>query len=214
MINTLSIYRITTVIFILIAAFPLLPGQAFASDTAVRRIAVLPVHVNSTQDLNYIKKGMAQMFDTRLSWNQKVEVVSGARIKKLTKESQNISRTNLIKKISDQTGSHFALSCIVTELSGSFSIDAKVYDIEKKKYMAFFEHSKKMDDLIKKTDRMAATINKKVFGHITGSWEKIEMERQKNIDRLKRRNPEYLIKNRRLEKDDDAYGWKIWKHLF
>ncbi len=211
--NNVQIYCITLAMLILLPAF-LGAEQAFATGTTVKTIAVLPVHVNSTQDLDYIKKGMVQMFDARLSWNKKVEVISGNQLKNQIKEIKNISKTKLIHEIAQQTRSDFALACIVTELSGSFSIDAKVYDIENKKYMTFFENSKKIDDLIKKTDRIAATINKKVFGRVTVSWKRMEMEKQEYINKLKRQNPEYLIKNRHLKNSEESYGWKIWKHLF
>ncbi|MDA3918524.1 MAG: hypothetical protein PF690_16335 [Deltaproteobacteria bacterium] len=211
--KTVQIYCITLAMLILLTAF-LGAEQAFAIDKTVKTIAVLPVHVNSTQELDYIKKGIVQMFDSRLSWNKKVEVISGDRIKNQIKEINHISKAKLIQEIAQQTHSDFALSCIVTELSGSFSIDTKVYDIENMKYMTFFENSKKIDDLIKKTDRIAATINKKIFDRVTVSWKRMEMEKQEYINKLKRQNPEYLIKKRHLENSEESYGWKIWKHLF
>ena len=211
--NTVQIYCITLAMLISFIAF-FVPEQVFATDTTVKTIAVLPVHVNSIQDLDYIKKGMDIMFNSRLSWNNKVEVISGDQIKNQIKDIKHISQAKLVHEIAQQTRSDFALACIVTELSGSFSIDAKVYDIANKKYMTFFENSKKIDDLIKKTDRIAATINKKVFGRATVSWKRMEMEKQEYINKLKRQNPEYLIKNRHLENSEDSYGWKIWKHLF
>ncbi len=215
--NTVQIYCITLAMLILLPAF-LGAEQAFATGTTVKTIAVLPVHVNSIQDLDYIKKGMDIMFNSRLSWNNKVEVISGDQIKNQfknqIKDIKHISKSRLIHEIAQQTRSNFALACIVTELSGSFSIDAKVYDIENMKYMTFFENSKKIDDLIKKTDRIAATINKKIFDRVTVSWKRMEMEKQEYINKLKRQNPEYLIKNRHLENSEDSYGWKIWKHLF
>ncbi|MEN8210849.1 MAG: hypothetical protein ABFR31_03960 [Thermodesulfobacteriota bacterium] len=211
--NTIPICSITLAILILCTAF-FVPEHAFAVDKKIKTIAVLPVHVNSTQDLDYIKKGMVQMFNSRLSWNSKVEVISGNQIENQIEDLKQIPKNRLIYKIAQQTNSDFALSCIVTELSGSFSIDARVFDIENKKYMAFFEHSKKIDDLIKKTDHIAAAINKKIFGRVTVSWKNMEMEKQKHINELKRQNPEALIKDRQWENSEESYGWKIWKYLF
>jgi len=181
-----------------------------AVDKKVKTIAVLPVHVNSSQDLDYIKRGMVQMFNSRLSWNKKIEVISGNQIKNL----EQMHGSRLIHEAAEQTQSSYVLSCIVTELSGSFSIDAKVYDIENMQYMTFFENSKKIDDLIKKTDHITAAINKKVFGRVTTSWKSMEMEKQEYINKLKRQNPENLIKHRQFKDSDDSPGWKIWKHLF
>ena len=64
-------------------------------------------------------------------------------------------------------------------LQEPFSIDAKVFDTDEKKYMAFFEQSKNSDDLIKKVDRIAAAINHKVFHRTTVTWEQMEQEKQK-----------------------------------
>jgi len=217
--NTIPIYCITLAMLILFTVF-FAPGQAFAVDKVdkvdkkVRTIAVLPVHVNSTQNLDYIKKGMVQMFNSRLSWNSKVEVISGNPIENQIKDLTQIPKNRLIHKIAQQTHSDFALFCIVTELSGSFSIDATVFDIENKQYMAFFEHSKKIDDLIKKTDHIVAAINKKIFGRVTVSWKNMEMEKQKHIKELKRQNPENLIRHHQSKDSDDSPGWKIWKYLF
>ena len=188
--------------------------HASADDKKVKTIAVLPVHVNSNQDLDYIKRGMIQMFDSRLSWNKKVEIISGNQIKNQIKNLEQMHGGRLIQKTAEQTRSNYVLSCIVTELSGSFSIDVKVYDIENMKYMTFFEHSKKINDLIKKTDRIAAAINKKILGRITASWKNVEMEKQEYINKLKRQNPENLIRQHQFKDRKDSPGWKIWKYLF
>ena len=61
---------------------------------------------------------------------------------------------------------------------------------------------------------VAALINKKVFDRTTVSWKKMDAEKQEYINRLKRQNPENLIRSRQNEEDEESYGWQIWKYLF
>ena len=119
-----------------------------------------------------------------------------------------------IDDIARLTRSDFVLTGTLTRLSGSFSIDAKVYDIENKRYMAFFEQSKKSDVFINKVSRIAATINKKIFDRTTVTWEKMEEEKLAYIKEMKRKNPEYMMKTPQWQDTEESPGWKIWKYLF
>ena len=207
------IYYIALVLLILLFAFS---GEAQATENSKinKTIAILPFQINSSKDLTYLAKGMAQMLNSRLSWHQKVKVISEIQIKNQIPDIEHISTDKLISKVASQTHSDFVFSGSITELSGSFSIDTKVYDIKNKRYMVFFEHSKKIDNMIKKTDHIAALINKKVFDRTTVSWKKMDAEKQEYINRLKRQNPENLIRSRQNEEDEESYGWQIWKYLF
>jgi spore coat protein CotH len=124
------------------------------------------------------------------------------------------SGDELITAIAEKTDSQYVMTGAITQLAGSFSIDAKVYDIANKRYMAFFEQSKKSDDLIEKVDRIAASINQKVFDRSTVTWEKMEQERQKLINDYKRRNPEHLMQVPQGWQPKEEIGWKVWKYLF
>ena len=214
--NKITAYSAQLILTCLIIVFFILKGhsQASAMDNTIQTITILPVQINSSQNLNYIHNGIIRMFDSRLSWEKKVKVISGNKIKNLTLNKNEIPASQFIYQIGKQTNSNFILCCSLTELSGSFSIEAKVYDMENKRYMPFFETSKKIDDIIEKTDHIAAGINKKIFKRTTAGWEKMEKEKLEYINKLKRRNPEYLIKKQQWENSKESHGWKIWKYLF
>jgi L-aminopeptidase/D-esterase-like protein len=79
--------------------------------------------------------------------------------------------------------------------------------------MSFFEQSKVNDDLIDKVDRIAATINKEAFNRSTVTYEQMEREKQAYINKLKRQNPEHLMKVPASQQDQGP-GWKVWEYLF
>lgn len=186
-------------------------------ETAVQlpaTIAVLPFTIHAAEDFSHIRKGVVYMLHSRLAWPDKVRVVPKHQIRKVLADLNGADKHQILGRVADQTGTDLILDGSITKLAGSFSIDAMVYDMINKRYMAFFEQSKDSDELIGKVARIAARINKQVFGRSTIAWEKMEQERQARINELKRRNPEYLMQNPRWQQQDDSPGWKIWKYLF
>jgi TolB-like protein len=179
-------------------------------------IAVLPftIHAAESEEFSYIQHGVVNMFHTRLAWPDKVHVIHRRQIQKILEPQNQTDRNQVLTRVADQTGSDLVLDGSITKLAGSFSIDALVYDIRNKRYMAFFEQSKDSDELIEKVGRIAAGINKQVFDRSTTAWEQMEQERQAKINELRRRNPEHLMQNPQWQPQNDSPGWKIWKYLF
>ncbi|MCF8092476.1 MAG: hypothetical protein K9K40_08440 [Desulfotignum sp.] len=194
-------------------------AAADSQDTGVplpATIAVLPftIHASEPEDFSYIQKGVVNMLHTRLNWPDKVHLVPRKQIENVLGHLNKTDKNKILKQVADQTGTDLILDGSITKLAGSFSIDALVYDIKNKRYMAFFEQSKDSDELIEKVDRIAGGINKQVFDRTTTAWEKIEQERQAKINEMKRKNPEHLMQNPQWQQQDDSPGWKIWKYLF
>ena len=186
-------------------------------ETAVQlpaTIAVLPFTIHAAEDFSHIQKGVVYMLHSRLAWPDKVRVVPKNQMHKVLADLNGADINQILGRVADQTGTDLILDGSITKLAGSFSIDAMVYDLKNKRYMAFFEQSKDSDELIGKVARIAAGINKQVFDRSTIAWEKMEQESQARINELKRRNPEYLMQNPRWQQQDDSPGWKIWKYLF
>lgn len=180
----------------------------------IKTIAVLPFTVNSADDLSHIQKGITYMLYSRLSWQDHVVVVPKKNMETLLSKTSDFQGNKLIHEIATQTNSDFVLAGSITELAGSFSVDARVFDIKNKQFMTFFEQSKISDDLIEKVDRIAATINNKVFHRSTVTYEKMEQEKQAHINELKRRNPEHMMNRPGGWQKNESPGWKIWKYLF
>jgi len=218
--ENILIYKITLIIFIFISVL-MGSGLTIAAKESIKTIAVLPLEINAPEKLIHVQKGLTQMLYSRLSWKDKVVVIPQ---KKLLSYLFGIDGSNAgtdkikagkgISEIARLTHSDFVLTGAVTKLGGSFSIDVQVYDIENKRYMAFFDQSQKSGDLIDKTDRIAATINKKIFGRSTLAWEKMEQEQKEDVQKQIRKNPEYMMKTPGWQDAEKSPGWKIWKYLF
>ena len=211
--KTHSIYPITIAILFFLSVLTT-GGQAATAKDNIKTISVLPFKINAAQKLPHIQDGIQHMLYSRLSWRDNVVVIPSTTIKKHLSEMQKNSTAAGIDDIARLTRSDFVLTGTLTRLSGSFSIDAKVYDIENKRYMAFFEQSKKSDVFINKVSRIAATINKKIFDRTTVTWEKMEEEKLAYIKEMKRKNPEYMMKTPQWQDTEESPGWKIWKYLF
>ncbi len=190
------------------------PAQTTARAENIKTIAVIPFAINSVDDLSHIQNGIVYMLYSRLSWPGNVVVVPKKNMEVLLSKTDNFKKNKLIHEIVTQTNSDFILSGSITELAGSFSIDARVLDIKNKQFMTFFEQSKRSDDLIEKVDRIAASINKKVFNRATVTYEKMEQEKQAHINELKRKNPEHMMNVPSGWQREESPGWKIWKYLF
>ncbi len=80
--------------------------------------------------------------------------------------------------------------------------------------MSFFEQSKVSDELIEKVDRIAATINQRVFERSTVTWEMMEQEKQKRLNDYKRKNPEHMMNLPPGWQPEEKIGWKVWKYLY
>ena len=180
----------------------------------VQTVAVLPFDINADKDISYVKRGISRMFYSRLSWPDRVLVIPPSKLDNQINTLKGSKGDQLVQAIAKKTDSQYVVSGTITQLAGSFSVDAKVYDIQNKRYMAFFEQSKKSDELILKVDRIAAAINQKVFDRTTVTWEKMEQERQKQINDFKRRNPEHLMQVPPGWQPKEEIGWKVWKYLF
>lgn len=176
--------------------------------------AALPFAINANKDLSYVQKGLGQMFYSRLSWADRVVVIPPHKIDAQIKDLEKLSGDNLVQEIAKKTNSDYILSGSITQLAGSFSIDAKVFDIKNQRYMSFFEQSKVSDELIEKVDRIAATINQRVFDRSTVTWEMMEQEKQKRLNDYKRKNPEHMMKMPPGWQPEEKVGWKVWKYLY
>jgi len=193
-----------------------LASNADTQKNSVRpaTIAVLPFVMHTTETDSHIQKGVVTMLHTRLAWPDQVHVVPAQKITTMLNQLNTDNRNQVIRTVAEQTHSRYVLDGSITQLAGSFSIDAVVYDILNKQQMTFFEQSDNYDELIEKISRIAATINKEVFDRSTTDWEKIEQERQAKRNELRRQNPENLMQDPQWQRTRESPGWKIWKYLF
>jgi TolB-like protein len=218
--KNILIHKITLTLFIFMIVL-MGSTQTIAITENIKTIAVLPFKINAPEKLIHVQKGLGRMLYSRLSWNDNVVVIPQKELLSYLSGTDGskagtdkVKSGKGIREIARLTHSDFVLTGAITKLGGSFSIDVQVYDIENKRYMAFFDQSQKSGDLIDKTNRIAATINKKIFGRSTLAWEKMEQEQKADVQKQIRKNPEYMMKTPGWQDAEKSPGWKIWKYIF
>ncbi len=181
-----------------------------------KTIATLPFSIHSDTNMDYVKKGISRMLYSRITWPGNVSVIPPDQMDNLLAPLSDIPKNQLVNVVAEETGSNYVLSGTITRFDNAFSIDAKVFDIEHKRYMAFSQRSRTTDDLIQKVDRLAAAINHHIFKRSTVTWEKMTQEQTETQNDLKRKNPEYLMEQYPGWQEDqkEKIGWKVWKYLF
>ncbi|WDP92647.1 MAG: hypothetical protein HUN04_24165 [Desulfobacter sp.] len=209
MIHSIRKYMITAAI-LAATALPLSPAVGQTGQT----LAVLPFTIHADKNMDYVKPGICRMLYSRLTWPGKVAVVPPAKMNDALDEIGSLSGNELIKTVYQKEKTDYILTGTITGLAGAFSIDARVYDMTNKRFMAFFEQSKNADELINRVDRIAAAINHRIFERTTLTWEEMEQEKQKMLNDLKRKNPEHLMQVPQGWQPEEEVGWKVWKYLF
>lgn len=176
----------------------------------VKTICIVPFDTNSQQDISYIKSGIINMLDARLTWKNKVLVTPKSQTKTVLSEIKKSNTKPSIIKIGKAAKADYVITGIITEFSGAFSVDTKVYDLEKKSYLTFFGQSKDINTIIPQIDIIAAKINKKVFDRTTVSYERFEKDKIITEEELRRMNPEKMMPVVRPEDQEDEPWWKLW----
>ena len=162
--KTLSDVKKGRIIFIVLFFLMLVTGlnNVYANP---QRVAVLPFQINAAEDMSFLQNGITDMLESRLAWEDKVELVSRKRIKAISQTYQGRLNVKQARQIGADLGANYILFGSVTILGKNVSLDAKIADVSGAQATHFFSHqSQGMDDVIPQIDRFAAEINAKLFG--------------------------------------------------
>ena len=197
---------ILLVIVLLLSTFT----GAGAADTTLKTIAIIPFETNSKKDLTFIQNGVLQMLRSRLMWKGQVQIMPRSRIDQAL-SGMSLPMTNQsVLAFGKKTGADYVITGGITEFSGAFSVDTKVYDLEKQIFLTFFSQAKDINAMITQVDVVAAKINKKIFERTTIAYEKFQKEKIITEEELRRMNPERMMPARRQRTDNDDPWWKLW----
>ena len=196
----------------MLAVFSILtPAAGNTSEPEpVKTVAILPFETNAQKDISYIGSGILSMLHSRLHWKHQVRVIDTAQAMKALTGTKDASTRKTILRIGETTNADYIVTGIVTEFSGAFSIDTKVYDIKNGSFLTFYDQSETIDRIIPQVDIVAAKINKKVFDRTTVSFEKFKKERVITEEELRRMNPERMLPPGELYEEEEKPWWQIW----
>ena len=198
-------------LLLLLIIFILTPiSSSMADSKKMKTIAIIPFETNSQADISYITSGVLNMLHSRLSWKGNVAVVKTSAVIKELSAITEPSESKTIITLGEKTTADYVITGIVTQFSGAYSIDIKVYNLKEKSFLTFYGQSKTIDKIISEIDIAAAKINKKIFDRTTGSYEKFKKEKVITEEDLRRMNPERMMPSRPIGEDGGKPWWKIW----
>ena len=214
--NIKKILLILTIISLVPAG--IIFSMAKTANAEIKTIVILPFEVNSQKDISFIRSGIAEMLNSRLSWKDHVSVVDGKDIADKKSDLQSLLKSILNKNHDLPEASpenyNYVLTGSITEFAGAFSLDVKVFNVKDKSSRSFFNQASSMEKIIPGINILAAEINKKIFNRTTealktraNNGKKYESKKEKTI----RENPEKLMEEQfGKEEQKSRPFWKFW----
>jgi len=143
-------------------------GLVWAEEakTQVKRVAVLPFSVHSSEDITYVRDGIWDMLISRLSASEGIQVsvkqdVKDA-LKKLGGKDPAVADVYGLGK---SMGIDYVVWGSITKIGNSISLDAKLLDVSTYKTpVGVFEQCQGMDDVIPRVTNFAKKIHYYVLG--------------------------------------------------
>ena len=137
--------------FILIVFTFILPSISLSQPPI--KLAILPFKIYSGENLGYLKQGISEMLESRLSWEGRIWVIE---ISKDTKEKS-------IREIGRELNADYILSGSLTIFGGSASIDLRLINIENGKTTPFFGQYNNLDEVIPNIGKLAGKVVEKLI---------------------------------------------------
>ncbi|MCF6247081.1 MAG: hypothetical protein L3J69_06935 [Desulfobacula sp.] len=200
---------ISFLIFVVLSIAMPVTGNTTESQS-IKTVAILAFGTNAQKDISYITDGILSMLHSRIFWKNKIHVIRKDLTTNALANAKTSSEYQTILQIGKLTHADYVISGIVTEFSGAFSIDTKVYDLKQGAFFTFSGQSKSIEKIISRTDIVAAKINKKVFARTTISYENFKNDKIITEEELRRMNPERMMPVQRPIDEDEKPWWKIW----
>ncbi|MBF0199845.1 MAG: VCBS repeat-containing protein [Desulfamplus sp.] len=140
-----------------------IPGAA-AKEQNPLTIAVLPFEINTAQDFDFLKGGIQDMLNSRLSWSGRVKVLEKEMVNKVTAGIKGFSGESLALLAGGELQADFVIHGSVTIIGSSTSIDSKLVDISgKHEPIPFYQQAGDPGGVIPAINQFATTINETIF---------------------------------------------------
>lgn len=159
-----------SIVFFAVLFFSLCLNAASGYSSEARKIAVLPLEINSAEDLAFLQKGIFSMFSSRLSDPGKVEVIEKEKIDSVLSQSQDpgLAKGSVTLEkagaIGKALGADQVLFGSITMFGTSASIDISVADVAEGRILNTFPgQAKEPGEVITQLDKIADAINLKLF---------------------------------------------------
>ena len=119
------------------------------------KLAILPFKIYSGEDLGYLRQGISQMLESRLSWEGHILIIEVC--------EDSIKKTKRITKIGQGLNVDYVLCGSLTIFGGSASIDLRLINIEDGKTTPFFGQCNSLKEVIPNIGRLAEKVIEKLI---------------------------------------------------
>lgn len=164
--------NISKVIYLTIAfisGLAILINPCFSKEA--KKVAVLPFIMNAQEDLTFLQKGIFDMFSSRVSYGDEVEVLTRESLEDMLKNAVppfSITRgvnESKAKELGKYLNVDYVLFGSLTIFGNSMSLDVNMVDIKNNiPALTFFRQAKEAGAVIPELDKISEEINFKVFG--------------------------------------------------
>jgi len=159
----------TNPFFILIATIVLfISGNPGFADIQPKRVVVVPFKINAPEKMEYLKNGITDMLSSRISWENRVDVVGKEETLKALADINTPLNETTAREIGRKLSANYVLFGSLTVFGNSISIDAKVIDVTgTRSALTFFNQSKGMDEVVPQINLFAEDINSQLFKRVS-----------------------------------------------
>ncbi|MDO9514759.1 MAG: FG-GAP-like repeat-containing protein, partial [Syntrophales bacterium] len=146
----------------------MLSGLVWAEEAKnqVKRVAVLPFSVHSSEDIAYVRDGIWDMLISRLSASGGIQVSAKQKISEaLGKSTQKELAIADVYSLGKRLDLDYVVWGSITKIGNSISLDAKLLDVSTYKTpVGVFEQCRGMDDVIPRISDFSKKIHYYVLG--------------------------------------------------
>ena len=170
----------------------------------MRRIVILPVHVKTDQDWEFIKEGVDRMMASRLSVQDKLQVISRVDRSAALEKFSNESADNLIKKVAADLDADYVVNTTLTDdHAGMVSVQVDLVDCRTMaSLMAFNKENVGLDQIVPLFSLLSEKMRRAALGH-TGPADRLPDESQTKAFDI-HAHPDSLIKHERAQTTPEA----------
>ncbi|MBN1366186.1 MAG: VCBS repeat-containing protein [Syntrophaceae bacterium] len=139
-------------------------GSLWAKDKYA--VTILPFSINSAENIDYVKNGIEEMLNSRISASDKIKVTPKSDVLKQLKTSKikTITADN-VHNIGKKLNSDFVVWGSITKIGTSVSIDGKLISMDKAKSdISVSSQSPSLDDVIPKINDFSESIVNHILG--------------------------------------------------
>jgi TolB-like protein len=145
---------------------PKAPQPADQKTGEPLKVALLPVAINSPEDLQYLRQGVYAMFSSRVELPGRVVVMERAAVKKAVAQFPGEIDSETARKIGETLGADFVVFGSLTKLGDSASLDLRVMEVKGgKPASSVYVQARKLEEIIAQMDDLARKVDERILGY-------------------------------------------------